>query len=109
MLKENDPEAYAEYLAKRRIRDKEWRMNNKDKVRDVGRKANARYAKRHPDRIRKNKLICENRRRARKKMAGGSFTHDQWIELCEKYNNSYFNYTYLMLFVKLSLDNLDRI
>ena len=88
--------ANAKRLATRqtRQRQKAWRERNKDRVEAH----NQRYYKNNKEQINKNakdykkrnrELIntISQKRRAAKSSADGSFTHNEWIDLCNKHDN----------------------
>jgi 5-methylcytosine-specific restriction endonuclease McrA len=47
------------------------------------RKANSKYRKTHPEMLK----VKDARRRTAKTKAGGAYTYEQWIALCNKYHN----------------------
>jgi hypothetical protein len=76
-------EAYKENPDRRKIFDAAYRNKYLDRIREKGRE----YAKKFRDRDRDKKAHYENKRRSLKKSAKGSFTNQEWIDLCNKYDN----------------------
>jgi len=70
---------YAENRKRLRAYSRQYYIENRDKVKAYQRKYNAK----HPDKIK----VRETIRRTRKTQAGGSFTAQEWKDLCEKYGN----------------------
>jgi hypothetical protein len=68
-----------EYLKKERLQNKKWRDNNKDKLSEWSKK----YRKENIE-----KVLERNRKRALlKRGVVGTHTKQEWIELCNYYNN----------------------
>lgn len=61
----------------------EWQRANMDKVRAK----QERWFLKNPDGARQLSRASVERRRARKSAAGGTFTPEQWLALCAKYDN----------------------
>ena len=83
-----------ENRAKKNETDRKWNAANKKSVQESRKKyysENKEAERRRKQEWEKNnRAACvarRNRRKTRETKAGGSFTGDEWIALCEKYNN----------------------
>jgi hypothetical protein len=66
-----------------RKRTRRWHKNHRKESIEQRK----RWAARYPDKVRANHKIDKQRRRARKRGNGGSFTLKEWLDLKIKYNN----------------------
>lgn len=68
-----------------RRRDRNYYTANKCAIRQRCKERN--YQPRDPEHHRRVAVVCTERRRARKAENGGSFTVNEWQQLCGRYNN----------------------